>query len=184
MPRTPITDGSSGGDRRSGTETRRNLLISSPTQTSQDKGANSSAAHRCVCLGRVLSGYSRRHTSTIHEEATLQRCLSAAAVAVACSPHVPHKTCSQTYVPSVTGVLGGSTPQGSTPQQKLDARRGFGRACDILSPRSAPEYGACLSTAPAFPQRPWKGAARRTASWWTGQTVEERRVCTYTGMEN
>jgi len=44
-----------------------------------------------------------------HEEATLQRCRSAAAVAVAFSPH---KTCSQmTYLQSCTkaGVLGGST---------------------------------------------------------------------------
>jgi len=88
-------------------------------QTSHDKGANSSTAKLCVSLGRVLRGCSRRHTPMAHEEETLQRCRSAAAVAIARSPH---KTCSQSYLQSSL-FLGGGGPSREDPRRNKRSMR-------------------------------------------------------------
>ena len=151
-----------------------------PAQTSQDKGANSSTAQCCVCLGRVPRGCSRRHTSIAHEEATLQRCRSAAAVADACSPHKKMFT----DVPSKQAFGGGLHPARThaVTKARCAPRLRPGLRNPIPAPRAEERglylYGTCFPTA---------ASERRRQSATDGIKVDKplnnARVCTYRGIQ-
>ena len=139
-----------------------------PAQTSQDKGANSSTAQCCVRLGRVPRSCSRRHTSMAHEEATLQRCRSAAAVEVACSPL---KTCLQSYLQSrrLGGAPSREDPRRKKSSMRAEASAGLDKLCTRAARagvRSLYLYGNCFPTAAS--KRKCDGRHQG------GQSIEER----------
>ena len=117
----------------------------------------------------TVSRSRRQLMSMAHEEATLQRCRSAAAVEVACSPH---KTCLQTYLQSRR--FGGFYP--ARTHAATEARCAPRLRPDFRNPLScrAPEYEACVYTALAFSQRPLKGA--RDGRNQGGQKLKNARV--------
>jgi hypothetical protein len=137
-------------------------MISSPVQTSQDEGENLSTAQCCVCLDRVPWGYSRRHTSMAHEEATLQLCCSVAAVAAACSPH---KTCLQKYLQSrrLGGAPSREDPRGNKSSMRAEASAGLEKPFT----RAARWSTEPLSLGQLLSHSGLEKEARRTASRWT-----------------
>jgi hypothetical protein len=140
--------------------------------------AQTRAQSSAVCLGRVPRGCSRRHTSMAHEEATLQRCRSAAAVAVAFSPH---KTCSPTYLQSRR--FGGLHPARTHAATKARCapRLRPGLRNLLPAPRAGVRglyiYGTCFPT-----------AASERSSATNGSKIDKplknARVCIHTRMEN
>ena len=137
-------------------------FCSCPVQTSQDEGANSSTAQCCVRLGRVPRSCSRRHTSMAHEEATLQRCRSAAAVEVACSPL---KTCLQSYLQSRR--LGGAPPREDPRRNKSSMRAEASAGLDKLCTRAARRSTEPVSLRHLLSHSGTEKKVRRTTSRWT-----------------
>jgi len=102
-----------------------------------------------------------------HEEATLQRCRSAAAVEVACSPL---KTCLQSYLQSRR--LGGAPPREDPRRNEssMRAEASAGLINSLRAPRAGVRslhlYGTCFPTAAS--------KRKRDGRHQGGQTIEER----------
>jgi hypothetical protein len=145
------------------------VLLRPAPQTRQNRGINSDTAWRCVCLGRVARGCSRRPTSTVHKETKRQRYHRAAAVAVACSL----KKNVFTDVPSKQAFLGA---------RPRDDPRGRGSSMRV---EASAELEISLARASRRGTRPVSlrhllfyndpGKERRDGRQNGGQTVEERK---------